>query len=155
MFPNPENHHTFKYPKDRLFRVRGTVPDEEMRRPTILDQNSDPCLTVMKRGGTTGLTVGRANDVLSYVRNDCDNSDTQTSREWAIFAHDSNSGPFSAEGDSGAAIVDCFGRLGGLLTGGAGITGSPDVTYATPASFILDSLEANGYKVAVEAALGA
>ncbi len=109
----------------------------------------------MKRGNTTGLTVGRANDILSYVRNYYDNGDTQTSKEWAIFSYDNKSGPFSDKGDSGSGIVDCFGRLGGLLTGGDGVTESSDVTYATPISFILDSLKANGYKVTVEATLSA
>ena len=155
MFPNPTNRHNFKYPTNRLFKVRGIVPDEEMRHPTILDQNGEPCLIVMKRGKTTGLTVGRANPISSYVRNYYGNGDTQTSKEWAIFPYDNKSGPFSAKGDSGSGIVDCFGRLGGLLTGGDGVSESSDVTYATPISFILDSLKANGYNVTVEATLGA
>ena len=52
-----------KYPTNRLFKVQGIVPDEEMRCPAILDQNDDPCFIVMKRGNTTGLTIGRANDI--------------------------------------------------------------------------------------------
>lgn len=153
MSPNPKNH--FEYPMDRLFKVQGTIPDEEMRNPTILDQNNDPCLIVTKRGISTGLTVGRVNDFLSYVRNYYDNGDTQTSKEWAVYPYDKKSGPFSNKGDSGSAIIDCSGRLGGLLTGGDGIAESSNVTYATPISFILDSLKANGYEVSVEATLGA
>ncbi|GBE88164.1 predicted protein [Sparassis crispa] len=155
MFPNPENRHAFEYPTNGLFKVQGIISDEEMRRPTILDQNDDPCLIVMKRGNTTGLTVGRANDILSYVRNYFDDGDTQTSKEWAIFSYDDKSGPFSDEGDSGSGIIDCLGRLGGLLTGGDGVTEYSNVTYATPISFILDSLKANGYNVTVEATLSA
>ena len=155
MNPNPKNRHAFKYPTNRLFKVQGIVSDEEMRRPTVLYQNDDPCLVVMKRGNTTGLTVGRANDILSYVREYYDNGDTQTSKEWAIFSYNDKSGPFSDKGDSGSGIVDCLGRLGGLLTGGDGVSESSDVTYATPVFFILDSLKANGYKVTVEATLGA
>ncbi|KAL6301212.1 hypothetical protein BKA93DRAFT_828484 [Sparassis latifolia] len=137
MFPNPENRHAFEYPTNGLFK------------------NDDPCLIVMQRGNTTGLTVGRANDILSYVRNYFDDGDTQTSKEWAIFSYDDKSGPFSDKGDSGSGIVDCLGRLGGLLTGGDGLTESSNVTCATPISFILDSLKANGYKVTVEATLSA
>ncbi|KAG0129316.1 hypothetical protein HOY82DRAFT_652199 [Tuber indicum] len=153
MFPNPINRHNFKYPTDRLLKVRGIVTDEEMRSPTILDENGDPCLLVMKRGNTTGLTLGRANDIISFVRNYFDTGETKTSKEWAIYPYDNRSGPFSHEGDSGSAIVDCLGRLGGLLTGGSGSTDSSDITYATPISFIIDSLNANGYRVTTEAAL--
>ena len=42
----------------------------------------------------------------------------QTSKEWAIYTYDAKSDPFSMDGDSGSAIIDCFGCLGGLLTGG-------------------------------------
>ncbi|RPA95762.1 hypothetical protein L873DRAFT_1697017 [Choiromyces venosus 120613-1] len=153
MFHNPGNCQTFKYPTNRPFKVQGIVPDEKMRRPTILDQNGDPCLVVMKRGNTTGLTVGRADDILSFVRNYYDNGNTKTSKEWAIYPYDSKSGPFSAKGDCGSGIVDCLGRLGSLLTGGNGPTDSSDVTYATPISFIIDSLKGNGYKVTLEATL--
>ena len=151
MSPNPQNC-WFKYPNDRLFKVQGTIQDEEMKKPAILDRNGDPCLVVMKRGISTGLTVGHANNFLSYVQNYDDNGDTQTSKEWAIYPYDDKSHPFSEKGDSGSAIVDCFGRLGGLLTGGDGITVSSNITYATPISIILDSLKDNGYKVNVEVA---
>ena len=69
MFPNPKNRNTVNYPTNRLFKVKVVVPDEEMRCPAMLDQNDDPCFIVMKRGNTTGLTIGRANDISSYVRN--------------------------------------------------------------------------------------
>ena len=104
----------------------------------------------MKCGISTGLTVGHANNFLSYVQNYDDNGDTYTFKEWAIYPYDDKSGPFSKQGDSGSAIVDCFGHLEGLLIGGDGITESSNITYATPISFILDSLKDNGYKVTVE-----
>jgi hypothetical protein len=151
IFPNPQNRHGFRYPPNRLFKIQGIIPNEEMCHPTVLDKNDNPCCIVMKRGNATGLTVGRANDFWSYVRNYYDNGDTQTSKEWAIFTYDSKSGPFSNKGDSGSGIVDSFGRLGGLLTGADGVTESSNITYATPVSFILDSLKANGYNVSVEA----
>ena len=151
MFPNATNDHVFHYPANRLFRVVGLVPDEDMRKPPILDQRDTPCLVVVKRGRGTNLTIGRACDLSAYVRNYFDDQDPQTSKEWAIYTYDSLSDPFSEEGDSGSAIVDCFGRLGGLLTGGnRGHSLDSDVTYATPISFILNSLKANGYEVTVE-----
>ena len=52
-----------KHPTNRLLKFQGIVPDEEMRCPTILDQNDDPCFIIMKRDNTTGLTIGRANDI--------------------------------------------------------------------------------------------
>ncbi|CUS06786.1 unnamed protein product, partial [Tuber aestivum] len=132
MFPHPENTHSFTYPTNRLFQIRGTIPDADMRRPTIKDQNGERCLLVLKRGHTTGLTIGRANTISSYVRYYDEKGKGVTSMEWPVFNYDDKSGPFSKKGDSGAAIVDCQGRLGGLLTGGAGPTDRCDVTYATP-----------------------
>ncbi|KAN0124013.1 hypothetical protein V8E52_002503 [Russula decolorans] len=97
-----------------------------MRHLTALDQNNDPCLMVIKRGNTTGLTVGRANDICSYARNYCGGDKAETSKEWAILPSDSKA--FSDKGDSGSVIVD------GLLTGGAGATPSLDVTYTRPSA---------------------
>ena len=71
---------------------------------------------VIKRGNTTGLTVGRANGLRSFTRHD--GSNEKVSREWAVLPFDSKSDPFSAESDSGSVIVDGIGHVGGLLTGG-------------------------------------
>ncbi|KAI0267791.1 hypothetical protein BC834DRAFT_968701 [Gloeopeniophorella convolvens] len=119
MYPNPRNTHNFEYPGDRLLSLRGTITDEEMRRPTSYDQNNDPCIMVLKRGRTSGLT------------------------EWAILPFDNKSCAFSAKGDSGSAVVDGAGRIGGLLTSGGGATDSFDVTYATPISFVLKVIRSN------------
>jgi len=142
MSPGPT--HSFEYPFDRLLRFEGTIPDEEMRNLTALDENNSPCLMVIKRGNATGLTVGRANDVFSYVRDYNDGGNTKTSKEWAILPFDSKSGAFSEKGDSGSVIVDGLGRVGGLLTSGAGATISSDITYATPISFLLKCMEDKG-----------
>jgi len=50
----------FKYPTNRLLPLKGTISDEEMREPSGRDDNNTPCLMVLKRGNTSGLTVGRA-----------------------------------------------------------------------------------------------
>ncbi|KAK0225014.1 hypothetical protein EDD85DRAFT_980166 [Armillaria nabsnona] len=144
MRPNPKNPQSFLYPVDRLLRLKGTIPDEEMRHPPALDLNDDPCLMVIKRGNTTGLTVGRANDICSYARIYDDDDKAETSKEWAILPFDSKSGAFSEKGDSGSVIVDGLGRIGGLLTGGAGTTTSSDITYATPISFLLKRMQDSG-----------
>jgi hypothetical protein len=146
MCPNPQNGLTFTYPSNRLLILKGTIPDEEMRHPTGVDQNDEACLMVIKRGMTTGLTVGRANNILSYARYFYDNKQHETSKEWAIFGFDSKSGAFSDRGDSGSVIADGLGRIGGLLTGGAGATPSSDVTYATPISFLLKRIHDNGLR---------
>lgn len=152
MYPHPANRHSFKFPTNRLLNVQGTISIDEMCNPTMLDENGDPCLIVLKRGNTTGLTLGRANNILSFVRNYFDGI-LQTSTEWPIYPYNSKSGAFSDKGDSGAAVIDCCGRLGGLLTGGNGITDSGDITYATPISCIMDSLQQNKYYVTTEATL--
>ena len=144
MHPNPRNAHSFTYPADRLLRLRGTIPDKEMRRPTAFDHNDEPCIMVIKRGNTTGLTIGRANNIFSYTRKHFEDDTTKTSKEWAILPFNSKSGAFSEKGDSGAVIVDGFGRIGGLLTGSTGPTKSADITYATPISFLLKRMQSKG-----------
>lgn len=136
---------SFKYPPDRLLKLRDTISDEEMRQPTMPDQNDERCLMVIKNGSATGVTIGRASGIMSYVREYFENGDHQTSKEWPILPYDVKSGPFSAPGDSGAVIVDGRGWIGGLLTGGAGTKAKSDITYATPISFLLKSIKANGF----------
>lgn len=131
MYPNSRNPHTFVYPEDRLLRLKGTIPDQEMRHPPALDQNGEPCLMVVKHGNTTGLTVGRANEVRSCVRHYYDDDADDYSMEWVIAPFDDKSGPFSAPGDSGAVVADGHGRIGGIITGGAGLTAAKDITYVT------------------------
>ena len=42
-------------------------------------------------------------------------------------------------------VVDGRGRMGGLLTGGAGIAVSSDVSYATPMWWLLEVVRAEGF----------
>ena len=144
MCHRPRNAHSFIYPYNRLLMLSGIIPDEEMRHPTTLDQNNNPCLIVIKHGRTTGLTVGRANDIYSYARYYYEGDEYETSKEWAILPFDSKSGAFSKRGDSGSVIVDGLGRIGGLLTGGAGARPSSDIAYATPINFLLRCMHDKG-----------
>ncbi|KAN0072157.1 hypothetical protein V8E54_009886 [Elaphomyces granulatus] len=140
MHPSPKSA-PFKFPSDRLLKLRGTISDSEMRHPTTLDENGDPCIVVIKRGSTTGTTIGRASGIMSFVREYFDNDSYKTSKEWAILPYDNKSGAFSAPGDSGTVVVDGLGRIGGLLTGGSGVTASTDITYVTPIDFLLKSIK--------------
>ena len=127
-------------PGDRLLRLWGTIPMEEMRNPTMPDQNGNPCITVLKRGGTTNVTMGQVLTVIAYARKYVTEHDTAVSKELAVIPLDKKSGPFSAKGDSGAVVVDGIGRIAGILTGGAGATDSSDVTYVTPIHFVLEAI---------------
>jgi hypothetical protein len=130
MYPRDDGPTTFKYPADRLLPLRDMITEERMRRPDMLDHDNEPCLLVIKNGGTTGVTIGCATGIFSFVR---DSETGQESMEWAIFNYDNESGVFSAPGDSGSIIVDGLGRIGGMLTGGTNKgTDGTDVTYATP-----------------------
>ena len=143
MHPNRRNSHSFDFPGDRLLKLRGTITDDEMRKPTMVDENGDGCIMVLKRGRTTGLTVGRANNIFSYTRIYFGGRYTGVSKEWAILPFDNKSGAFSAKGDSGSVVVDGAGRIGGLLTGGSGPTDSTDVTYVTPIDFVLKTIRSH------------
>ncbi|KAH9955048.1 hypothetical protein BGW80DRAFT_1258334 [Lactifluus volemus] len=140
-----------KYSLSECIRLRGKMnPDPtsslkftspinpEMRKPTMLDQDGRACITVMKRGKTTGLTLGRGLNYMAYVRKYLPDSDTAAvSKEWAVIPRDKQAGAFSAKGDSGAVVVDGMGRMAGMLTGGSGNADSSDVTYVTPIEFIM------------------
>ncbi|KAI0720970.1 hypothetical protein C8T65DRAFT_735466 [Cerioporus squamosus] len=111
----------------------GTVPVETRRRSNDVEE----CITVLKRGAASGLTIGRANNVRSVSRLYFAPPNTKLSFEWAIRPLTRASGPFSAAGDSGAVVADGSRRIGGILTGGAGNETAFDVAYATPIDFLL------------------
>ena len=177
MNPNIDYYHfrdydalPFNYPFERLLELQGTIPDDELRHPPRSsitreqngDKDPDPqCIMVLKRGHGTDLTVGRANTIFSYVRRDYlddanGSTTTKISKEWPILPRDIHTRTFSGTGDSGAVVVDGRGRIGGILTGGAGTMRrcSPkselqlqlDISYATPISFLLKSMQANGLR---------
>ncbi|KAF8905189.1 hypothetical protein CPB84DRAFT_1771811 [Gymnopilus junonius] len=101
----------FEYPLDRFLPIHGIVSADELRHPTTLDAEGQPHLFVIKSGSSTGITIGRANGIMSFDRH------------------------FAAAGDSGAPIVDPVGRLVGMLTGGCASdkrSYNIDITYATP-----------------------
>lgn len=133
MRPHAESRTSFKYPRGGLLQLRDVVKEDELRHPTMLDANGEECLIVVKNGNTTGVTVGRATGIESFVREyDDDGSIHSTSMEVAIYPYSHKDGAFSAPGDSGSVIADANSRIVGILTGGAGNTDSTDITYASP-----------------------
>ncbi|CCM05671.1 uncharacterized protein FIBRA_07901 [Fibroporia radiculosa] len=140
MSPGPVGLMSFKYPGDRLLRLRGVIEEDELRCPQMLDAHGERSLVVMKNSCATGLTIGCATGIKSFVREYFPDRSPEMSIEWAILPYDQKSGAFSAPGDSGAIIVDGEGRIGGLLTGGTGQTESIDVTYASPFYWLLQRI---------------
>jgi len=143
MHPGPEALTSFKYPYDRLLRLQGVIEEEELRRPQVLNRHGERWLNVIKNGFGTGVTIGRANGAMSFVREYFRDGTHRTSMEWAILAYNHKAGAFSAPGDSGAIIVDGMGRIGGLITGGTGQGEYTDITYATPFYWVLQRIQAS------------
>ena len=61
--------------------------------------------------------------------------------QWAIFPYDDDSGPFAAEGDSGAAVVDGAGRIAGIINSANGAGAwhgmGHGLTYVTPIDAVM------------------
>ncbi|PIL22804.1 hypothetical protein GSI_15499 [Ganoderma sinense ZZ0214-1] len=138
-------------------QLRDIIPDAELRDPKQTDFNGDRCLVVLKRGKTSGLTIGRLNNVPSYTRTYWEDGTSDVSMEWPIFSvrYDTVKKPvaFSEPGDSGSVVVDGKGRIAGIVTGGAGFLNSKldsratltaHVTYMTAAEFIRDQMRTRG-----------
>ncbi|TFY55342.1 hypothetical protein EVG20_g9355 [Dentipellis fragilis] len=137
----------FEYPWNSLLPLEGTVSNDLMRNPDMCDLEGGPCMLVVKSGNASGVTIGRANGVLSIVRDysPLDMSIHQTSMEWGIMNYDGEEDVFSEPGDSGAIVADIRGRIGGLLTGGAGNAKALDMAYATPWWWLFERIKASGF----------
>lgn len=127
MHPNHANQPSFKYPPNRLLQFRGTLSNDEMLKPDSrnVDKRGDPTIMVIKRGCTSGLTIGCLNNVRSILRRPFK---TGFSREIGVLPRSSKSGPFSKGGDSGACVVNGWGAMAGMLTGGGGSSKVSDCT---------------------------
>jgi hypothetical protein len=136
MYPHAETRAKFKYPRGGLMQLQDFVKDDELRRPTMLDENGEECLIVVKNGTTTGVTLGRATSIESFVREYKDYAIHSTSMQVAVYPYSHKDRAFSAPGDSGSLVGDANSRIVGMLTGGAGQTDSTDVTYVSPYYFL-------------------
>ena len=153
---DPANPLSFDYPVDRLYKFHGTIPDEEMWKPSptggTFDREGNPIIMVVKNGSTSGITIGRLNDIRSFTRHYFGNPGT-TSKEVAVLPRNSDSGAFSYPGDSGSAVIDGKGRLAGLLTGGTrsglGFTEGFDFAYVTSINFLLERMSLHGLEASL------
>jgi len=141
MHPHHASRAQFTYPEDKLMPLRGFVDHGELCKPTMLDANEEACLIVVKNGAATGVTFGRASGIESFTRDYDDLGGIKsTSREIAIYSYSKEDGAFSCCGDSGSVIADANHRIVGMLTGGAGLTNSTDVTYASSYAFLQERI---------------
>ena len=96
-------HHTsstpFKFPANRLVKLKDEAPESALFKPPMFDANGDPCLFVFMNDSKTGTAVGRANNVSSFTRNYFGGK-YQESREWPVIPTNKNSGAFSVKGAS-------------------------------------------------------
>jgi hypothetical protein len=145
MHPHYANQPSFKYPGDRLLRFRGTLSDDEMHNPNLrnIDERNDPTIMVIKPGCSSGLTVGCLNNIRSVLRYPLKNKPGAYSKEVAILPRSSKSGAFSEGGDSGAVVLNRWGAVAGMITGG-GVSESSDCTYVTSITFLLKRLLLHG-----------
>jgi hypothetical protein len=119
------------------------MTDDEMRHPVDEDADGVACRIVIKRGNATGLTFERATTVVAYTRYHVAGVE-RISKEWSVLPYDKLSGAFSDAGDSGSAVADGCGSIAGLITGGSGATDSTDITYITPAAWLLQDIANHG-----------
>ena len=141
MHPHAKTRTSFKYPRGGLLQLRDVVKEDELRHPTMLGANGEECLIVVKNGNTTGVTIGRASSIESFVREYGDHNIRSTSMEVAIYSYSHKDGAFSAPGNSGSIIADANSRILGILTGGTGQTDSTDVTYASPYYWVEERIQ--------------
>ena len=142
-----KNTPVFKFARDGLLRISGVIPLAEIRNPAAMNKDGDECCLVGKRRAATGLTWGAPLELESTVRNCMPCGTTFVSQEWAIYGSlPKKTVPFAAPGDSGAAVFDTQGRLGGFITRGtmgteAYVDSGVDIAYATPAEIVLSDIE--------------
>ena len=141
------NQPLFKYPSDRLLQFHNTLSNEEMcsPNPENVDERGNPTIMVIKRGFSSGLTVGCLNNICSVLRTPFRTQPGEYSREVAVLPRTYKAGAFSEPGDSGAAVINGLGAVVGMLTSSSGSNKLSDCTYITPISFLLKCLGENGF----------
>ena len=108
MFSRIADREGYEYPEHDKLHIRSVVPLDEILHPKYLDAEGDPAMAVIKRGNTTGITVGWMSGLKSLVRYSKFTNIKFTSRELTIVPNDNKlgSGPFSDDGDWGSFIVE-------------------------------------------------
>ncbi|KIH89780.1 hypothetical protein SPBR_09030 [Sporothrix brasiliensis 5110] len=158
--------HRFTAPDENLMRLAGIVPLRELLGAPIAPnlvklRSGDSCRILLKRGRSTGLTVGVEHDFRVvrryYVGNEC-----VQALEWMVLhigekrsnPNDAYENVFSATGDSGAIAFDLSGYVGGMITGGTSFAeralSGMDFTYITPMAHLLADIERElGFEVKI------
>ena len=133
MYPHPTDQDYRRVLEDSLLQAYGVVSTTEISNPKQFDANGEPCLIVVKNGGTTGTTVGCANGLESVKRTYPEYGITkQDSLEIAVVSYGEGHGAFSDDGDSGSIVLTREGKILGMLTSSAGPASETDVTWLTP-----------------------
>lgn len=124
-----------RFPEDGELRLSGT---------RAVTESLDQPIKVVKRGATSGQTIGYASAIESFERFKLiDGRKTLDHVSWEIpVIGQPASTPFSAAGDSGSAVLDLTGRVIGIITRGQlqeeGRYGqNVDITLVTPILFVL------------------
>ena len=145
-YPHGDANWKFKYPKDCLLPLEGTITNELMCHPDMWNLDGELCLLVIKSSNATGTTISCTNSIFPIV---CDYfkdmSINETSMEWGIINYNSKSEVFSEPGDLGSVITNICGHISGMLTGGSGKTKSSNMTYATLFWWLLQHIKANRF----------
>ncbi|RXW17462.1 hypothetical protein EST38_g8403 [Candolleomyces aberdarensis] len=155
------------YDDMRLLKLEGFTQIDEMVNPTTTDvTDGDDYLRVGKRGGATGLTFGKANNLPSLRTYDFSSLDGTASTtkfralEWGVFRPEPEPwGPliredFSVGGDSGATVFDVENRIVGLLTGGSGTRENVDIAYVMLGESIVEEIGRRWKKVNINVPRG-
>jgi hypothetical protein len=140
MYPRIQAASDFRYPANRLLKLRGILSAEEIRNPNNKDHTGKHVRYVIKRGLITLTTVGCLTGFESHVRH-YSTLGSRDTVEAAVHRH-SLTGPFSKKGDSGSIIVDALGKFVALLTSGAGSTDFSDITFGSPMHWLWDIIKA-------------
>lgn len=141
MFSQPDDSAGYFYPDDGLLQAWGVVQDTEIRAPKHLDIHRQESLMVIKNGGTTGTTLGRANGLESAKRTYPETGLVKvTTLDFAVLPYGGR-GKFSDAGDSGAIVLTRDGKILGPLTGGAGPTDETDISFVTPWWWLLQQIQ--------------
>jgi hypothetical protein len=61
--------------------------------------------------------------------------------EWAVLPFDDKSGAFSAPATPGAVVANGGGRIGGIITSGAGWTPAKDITYVASINSVMEGIK--------------
>ncbi|KAK7041758.1 hypothetical protein VNI00_009047 [Paramarasmius palmivorus] len=142
MYPRTNTASDFKYPDERLLKLRAILSKEEIRNAANKDHKDDPACYVIKRGLATLTTIGCLSGFNSHCRRYFPDGGKRDSVEAAIHHYDNETGSFSRGGDSGSIVVDACGKFVALLTGGTGPTDSPDITFGTPMHWLWEVIKA-------------